>query len=229
MGLGRQRNSQGGFVSTQDTVVALQALSLYSQRVSRVVQNLDINFEIERNEKLFTAGINERNALLVREEKIVQDLPLSLSVSTTGTGCALVQTVLRYNTPRVMATDGFSLQVRTSNMKSAKDLPSLEVCTAYTGSRQNTSMVLLELELVTGWEAVNPQRLRNQVKVGVQRVEEDEKENKVVLYFDQISQQETCVKIEVKKVTNIKNSKDATVTVYDYYNREETATVLYNM
>merc|ERR1711936_82414 len=32
--LSRQRNSRGGFVSTQDTVVALQALSMYSRNVT---------------------------------------------------------------------------------------------------------------------------------------------------------------------------------------------------
>ena len=40
--VGKQRNSQGGFVSTQDTVVALQAISLYSLRVSRNPMNLNI-------------------------------------------------------------------------------------------------------------------------------------------------------------------------------------------
>ena len=34
--LGKQRNSQGGFVSTQDTVVALQAISMYSKEVASV-------------------------------------------------------------------------------------------------------------------------------------------------------------------------------------------------
>merc|ERR550525_1318855 len=98
--LGKQRNSRGGFVSTQDTVVALQALSLYSGRVGRVEQDLVINVDTDRNGKLFSATINEDNALLLREEKVDQDLPVSLSVSAAGTGCVLVQTVLRYNTLR---------------------------------------------------------------------------------------------------------------------------------
>merc|ERR1712032_490052 len=34
--LGKQRNSRGGFVSTQDTVVALQALSMYSQNITSI-------------------------------------------------------------------------------------------------------------------------------------------------------------------------------------------------
>ena len=67
------------------------------------------------------------------------------------------------------------------------------------------------------------------VEFGVKRVEEDKEENKVILYLDQLTKQETCVIMEVKEVINIKNSKDATFTVYDYYNREETAVILYNM
>ena len=41
-------------------------------------------------------------------------------------------------------------------------------------------MVLLEVELVTGWEAVSPERLVNEVDSGVQRVETDKGENKVL-------------------------------------------------
>ena len=83
--LGKQRNSQGGFVSTQDTVVALQALSLYSQSVAR--QEQDLNIEVERrrsarvNEKLFTTELTEENALLLRQERINSDLPVSLEVT----------------------------------------------------------------------------------------------------------------------------------------------------
>jgi len=229
--LGRQRNSQGGFVSTQDTVLALQALSLYSQRVARTEQNVNIDVDIvgHTREKLFSAAVNDDNALLLRQEQIDEDLPFSLDISSSGTGCALVQTVLRYNTPEVTATAGFRLSAAASQLNSVLGEPLLSVCAAYTGTRANTGMVVLELELVTGWEAVSPHRILNQVEFKVQRVEQDEKDNKVVLYFDEMTRQETCVRLEVKEVTSIKNSKDAMVTVYDYYNREETATILYNM
>ena len=90
-------------------------------------------------------------------------------------------------------------------------------------------MVVMEVELVTGWQAVTPENLLNVVEFGVKRVEEDKEENKVVLYFDEMTKRETCVRMEVIEVTSIQNSKDATITVYDYYNREETAAILYNM
>ena len=57
----------------------------------------------------------------------------------------------------------------------------ITICAAYTGTEEKTGMVLIEVELVTGWEVVSPQSLKNEVDSRVQRVEEDEKENKVVL------------------------------------------------
>ena len=63
--LGKQRNSQGGFVSTQDTVVALQAISLYSLRVSRNPMNL--NIMVKSKPKLLKKFLlNEDNKLLLQ-------------------------------------------------------------------------------------------------------------------------------------------------------------------
>merc|ERR1719474_2101652 len=76
-------------------------------------------------------------------------------------------------------------------------------------SGSGCGMVLIEIELVTGWEAVNPQNLKNMVDTGVQRVEEDEKENKVVLYFDSMPKTEKCINLEIKQVTIIDGAKDA--------------------
>ena len=44
-----------------------------------------------------------------------------------------------------------------------------------------------------------------------------------------MTSQETCVDLALRDVMTIDMPKDALVTVYDYYNREETASVLYNM
>ena len=100
---------------------------------------------------------------------------------------------------------------------------------ANTDARPNNGMVLVKVEILTGWRAVSPERLTNEVDATVQRVDMEEEDNMVILYFDQITRQETCVTMEVEQVSNIKNSQEAMVTVYDYYNREEMATVLYNM
>ena len=82
----------------------------------------------------------------------------------------MVQTVLRYNTPLVRANNGFRLRTDVS------DTNRLEVCAAYTGTRDKTVIVVV-----------------------------------------------------VEDVSFINNRKEASVTVYDFYNRDEVASILYNM
>ena len=115
--LGKQRNSQGGFVSTQDTVVALQAISLYSLRVSRNPMNLNIMVK-SKGKLLKKLKLNEDNKLLLQvldKQKrqranylsrffaifFLQKIrlnklpPRPIVVKASGSGCVLVQTVLR--------------------------------------------------------------------------------------------------------------------------------------
>merc|ERR1712080_450991 len=54
--LAKQRNSRGGFVSTQDTVVALQALSMYSQRVTRIPLDMKVTVT-EKHESVTELGL----------------------------------------------------------------------------------------------------------------------------------------------------------------------------
>ena len=68
--LGKQRNSQGGFLSTQDTVVALQAISLYSQKVSGIPMKMTVKVMRGRKGRPFKKfTLNEANKLLLQVGK----------------------------------------------------------------------------------------------------------------------------------------------------------------
>ena len=131
--LARQRNSQGGFVSTQDTVVALEALSEYMRSVTATTLDLTLDIS-EDDDKLDSMMIDDSNGLLLQSQKLTK-LPASLDVSSSGSGCSLVQTVLRYNTKQVQANSGFNLEVSTENINSVESDPSLTVCARYTGNQ----------------------------------------------------------------------------------------------
>ena len=98
--LGKQRNSRGGFVSTQDTVVALQALSMYSQNITSIPLDMTVTVshssptEVEETRELGVFSMSETDKLLLRRQTVL-DLPSKLTVETKGSGCAMVQTVLR--------------------------------------------------------------------------------------------------------------------------------------
>lgn len=222
--LARQRNSKGGFVSTQDTVVALQALSKYAQRVTSdpLAMSIEVVENHQKKTKLDTFQMNPENSLLLQTQKL-SSLPSKLSLTATGQGCAMVQSVLRYNIPEVEDNQGFDLSV-----ENVDDMV-LRVCSLYTGGRDKTGMVVLELELVTGWESHSLDYLINTVDNFVKRHEVDEEENKVVLYFDSMPKEEKCVEVPVKLVTPVEEAKDAIATIYDYYNKEDTVSIKYNM
>ena len=68
--LGKKRNSQGGFISTQDTVVALQAISLYSQKVSGIPMKMTVKVMRGRKGRPFKKfTLNEANKLLLQVGK----------------------------------------------------------------------------------------------------------------------------------------------------------------
>ena len=137
--LAKQRNSQGGFVSTQDTVVALQALSMYSQKVTKIplAMSIDITDRESGNNKLDSVKLSEDNALLLRSQKLSK-LPATLDISSNGPGCALVQSVLKYNTKEVAGDNGFTVTATPLNVNSVVERPALRVCAAYSGTRVRT-------------------------------------------------------------------------------------------
>ena len=68
----------------------------------------------------------------------------------------------------------------------------------------------------------------NEIDSGVQRVEVQEEE-KIVFYFDTLSRDINCMEVEVKQLMVVEDSKPALITVYDYYNTEESASTFYNL
>jgi uncharacterized protein YfaS (alpha-2-macroglobulin family) len=94
--LATQRNSYGGFKSTQDTMVALQALSTYSKEKSKDENDLQFNIKTTDGD-VFEFVVNEDNKLLLQMEKLKLDESKSNAVQAEvkGQGCFLAQSILR--------------------------------------------------------------------------------------------------------------------------------------
>lgn len=77
-------------------------------------------------------------------------------------------------------------------------------------------MVLIEVEMVSGWEAVYPESLVNEIEYEVQRVERGKEDKEtVVLYFDTWPRREKCVPVELKQVSQIEiDSNFTTLTIF---------------
>lgn len=63
-----QRNSQGGFEGTQDTVVGLQALAKFTEKLTMNVNNVDIS--VEENGKKHSMLITKENSIELQQVEV---------------------------------------------------------------------------------------------------------------------------------------------------------------
>uniref|UniRef100_A0A6Q2X6G0 Alpha-2-macroglobulin bait region domain-containing protein n=1 Tax=Esox lucius TaxID=8010 RepID=A0A6Q2X6G0_ESOLU len=120
----KQQNSYGGFSSTQDTVVALQALSLYSTKVFSKEGSSTVTVKsLSGGQNVF--DVNQNNKLLYQERQL-QDVVGKYTVEVKGSACASVQVY------------GF-LHLFSNR---------------YGGKEQNTNMIIVDMKMLSGFSPV---------------------------------------------------------------------------
>lgn len=121
-----QRNSKGGFLGTQDTVIGLQALAKFAERISikdNMVQ-LDIKADNLANETYFT--VNPENTLIYQSFELPSTIR-SIDVTANGHGFALLQLSYSYYINNTVADSSFKLKSTVLD-KSNEEHLQLEVC-----------------------------------------------------------------------------------------------------
>ncbi|XP_061457145.1 C3 and PZP-like alpha-2-macroglobulin domain-containing protein 8 isoform X3 [Rhineura floridana] len=108
--LSQQRNALGGFSSTQDTCVALQALAEYAILSYVGGVNLTISLASTNLDYQETLELNRANRKLL-QTTVIPSIPTGLFVSAKGEGCCLLQIDVTYNVPDPVAKPAFQLLV----------------------------------------------------------------------------------------------------------------------
>ncbi|XP_039622768.1 C3 and PZP-like alpha-2-macroglobulin domain-containing protein 8 isoform X2 [Polypterus senegalus] len=115
--LSQQRNSLGGFSSTQDTCVALQALSEYAILSFVGGVNLTISLASTNLDFQETFDLNKLNEKIL-QTAVIPSVPTGLFVSAKGEGCCLMQIDVSYHVPDPVAKPAFHLTVHLKEPKS---------------------------------------------------------------------------------------------------------------
>ncbi|PNJ28667.1 CPAMD8 isoform 4 [Pongo abelii] len=108
--LSQQRNALGGFSSTQDTCVALQALAEYAILSYAGGINLTLSLASTNLDYQETFELHRTNQKVLQTAAI-PSLPTGLFVSAKGDGCCLMQIDVTYNVPDPVAKPAFQLLV----------------------------------------------------------------------------------------------------------------------
>uniref|UniRef100_A0A672JGD0 Alpha-1-macroglobulin-like n=1 Tax=Salarias fasciatus TaxID=181472 RepID=A0A672JGD0_SALFA len=204
--LSRQQNSYGGFSSTQDTVVALQALALYSTLVFSPEGSSTVKVQAPSGPQLFE--VNPNNKLLYQESAL-QDMAGKFSLEVKGSACISVD----YNIPTPTLVSTLSVKITTEVDTSKPTRPKLTLKL----QESDTNMVILDIKVLSGF-------LRGALLVD--RV--DRKEDHVQVYLRELPK-DTPINhsLDLIQELQVKDLKPAVVKIYDYYQPSDQAETEY--
>ncbi|KGL79418.1 Ovostatin, partial [Tinamus guttatus] len=223
----RQQNPYGGFSSTQDTVIALQALAAYGEATyNSVTQNVVKISSKKHFEKIFI--INNENRLLLQQIPL-PEVPGNYSLAVNGSGCVLMQTALRYNIHLPEGAFGFFLSVQIANASCPLDRPAkfdIVLISSYTGMRNSSNMVVIDVKMLSGFVPVKSSLDKLIDDHTVMQVENKKKH--VIFYLENILQKKKKkITFSVEQDFIVTNPRAAPVQMYDYYETEEYAVAEY--
>ncbi|NXS68241.1 A2ML1 protein, partial [Pandion haliaetus] len=211
--LTKQQNPYGGFASTQDTVVALEALALYATKTfSKDGPDLQASLSSEGfNQNI---RIDNTNRLLLQRVELPA-IPQDYTVHVQGHGCLFLQAILWYHVPLLRTDVTFAIAVQTECITpNATQFP-VTVHARYTGNRVSTNMVLIQVELLSGYSPVAGSLEELKKMPLVKKVESEA--DRIILYLEELTRQPHTYTLLVQQDMQVKDHKPATIKVYDYY------------
>ncbi|XP_074858444.1 alpha-2-macroglobulin-like protein 1 [Carettochelys insculpta] len=225
--LTKQQNAYGGFASTQDTVVALQALAKYAAWTFSTLAPVTVTVKSKGSfERKFQ--VTHQNRLLL-QQTVLPEIPGEFLVQAQGSSCVYTQMVLRYNEPPPQVSVTFSLRITTHLMDCAKGdmrVITIHIHVSYIGSRVTSNMVIVEVSLLSGFSLGSGSRTALQNSPQVRKIEVSQ--SSVSIYLDQLSNTTQTYALQLEQQIEVINLKPGHIRVYDYYQPEEQALANYS-
>ncbi|GAB5573521.1 pregnancy zone protein [Prionailurus iriomotensis] len=224
----KQQNAHGGFSSTQDTVVALHALSRYgaatftrTEKAARVT--------IRNSQTFFTNFQVDKTNFLLLHQVSLPELPGEYAITVTGDRCVYLQASMKYSILPEKEDSAFTLKVQTvpQTCDGPKAHTSFQISpsVSYTGSRPVSNMVIVDVKMVSGFIPLKPTIKMLERSSHVSRTEVSN--NHVLIYVEQVTNQTVSFSFTVLQDIPVRDLKPAIVKVYDYYEPDESAIAEY--
>ncbi|XP_068111324.1 alpha-2-macroglobulin-like protein 1 [Hyperolius riggenbachi] len=218
--LTKHQTASGGWFSTQDTVVGLQALSAYGSHTFTpgVTPVITITDDQGFNETVEV----DPGKLTEVQKRGLSHIPSTCTLEASRGGCAYIQVALWYNTEEAEADSLFSLTVDTAAVHCPPDpVPSFTISftTSYNNENKPSNMALVMFKMVSGFvpvrESVNKLLEMEEVK----KVESSP--SQVTIYFNEIGSSPISGSFQVEQSSKVLDVQPAQVTVMDYYQTDQ--------
>ncbi|XP_034243701.1 CD109 antigen isoform X1 [Thrips palmi] len=223
-----QRNANGGFVSTQDTVLGMQALASLLERISAPPGNVVVTFSYRAAAgQTSSISINRVNSMILQKQEVPRGVR-EVEISATGSGVALVQVSYAYNVNVTAAWPLFTLDPQVDKNSDSNHLQ-LSICAGFvpTPAANESNMAVMEVSLPSGFTVDRDALPSLEQSQHVRRVETKEQDTVVVLYFDKMVRKEYCPTVSAFRTHKVARQRPVPVTVFDYYDQSRRARAFY--
>ncbi|XP_067663567.1 CD109 antigen-like [Haliotis asinina] len=215
--LSSQRNPRGGFMSSQDTTVALEALTLFM--VDARPDNYNVRLRLTAGNEVRTVTVNNENALVLQSIDL-SSIPSVLKISAEGRGFAVVELGLFYNVDSV-GSDSDVFDVSTVLLDDTINGFTLMTCSKH-HQEGSSGMCVQTIQIPSGFTA----DLSSAGNIaGLKRLEQTD--GQVIAYFDSVGKTSTCMKLSCSRTSMVAANKPVYISMVDYYKPNDNTVVSY--
>jgi CD109 antigen len=228
-----QRNERGGFHSTQDTIVGLQAIAAVAGRVAGSATDNNVKVDLTYDGSSSTSfEVNSGNAQVFQQFEMPSQTR-KINVKAQGTGFTLVSLSYKYYVNETAAQPRFTIEpvVKPSVYPSSLEF---EACVAFipdVGADDGTNesnMAVMEIDLPSGYQFDADQRQTLQQTQSVKKLETRNDDTQIVLYFEHLTTVKVCPQIKAIRTHKVAHQKPVAIVVYDYYDTTRKSRVFYS-
>ncbi|XP_063818174.1 alpha-2-macroglobulin-like [Pseudophryne corroboree] len=222
-----QQNPWGGFISSQDSTVGIQALAKYAKATHHKKGAATVTVESKSGFHK-EIHVDKDNSGLVQTVDLTE-FPGEYTVTATGKGCVYLQSHLHYNSLPDHSDDHFAVNVSTQPAICTHEGQTkfeVHVDVRYTGKRPETNMAVVVVEFLSGFvpDKKSIKQLEKNPTVKKTEISEDH----VTIYLDKLTHKDEHFIFKLKQETHVTNLHPANVVLFDYYEPDVRTVAEYN-
>ncbi|XP_035781248.1 CD109 antigen-like isoform X2 [Anopheles albimanus] len=223
-----QRNDKGGFQSTQDTVVGLEALAKIAAKFSS--DDLNITMVVKTDQAVQRSfNVDKDNALVLQKLELPQSVR-SVEMTANGTGCALFQLSSKYHINETESSPRFKLEPFASKGETESCIKiSITTCFIPSEDQPISNMAVMEIDMLSGFIIDSDSIAALKQHSAVKKIETKRGDTTLVLYFDNIGETSVALTVIAYRKHEVTDVKPANAIIYDYYDNTRRCSAFYEI
>jgi len=224
----QQRNERGGFQSTQDTIVGLQAIVAIAEKVTGSSTDPDIKIDLTYGDNGTSFLVNSGNAQILQQFEIPNNAR-KINLKAQGNGFSLVSLSYKYYVNETAAEPRFTIEPVVKPTEYPNSLE-FSACVAFipNADASESNMAVMEIDLPSGYQFDADQRQALESFESVKKLETKNDDTQIVLYFEHLTMTPICPVVKAIRTHKVAHQKPAAIVVYDYYDTTRKSRVFYN-